>query len=66
MDINYKERTSQICPIEVLEEKYAPWKKTQTFKDIIQGNFLIINMWLYTERTLCVPGKIDPDHQKEK
>lgn len=44
MDINYKKRTSQICPIEVLEEKHAPWKTTQTFKDIIQGNFLIINM----------------------
>lgn len=67
MYIKDKERTSQICLVEFLEEKHEQWKKTQIFKVIIQGNFLIIKyVTVHIENMLCVPGKIAPHRQQQK
>lgn len=55
-----------MCSVEILKEKHEHWKKTQTFKDIIQGHFLIIKyVTLHIEKIWGVPGTIDPDHQQQ-
>lgn len=65
MDIKEEKGYLMEYAVKVLEEKHEQWQKTETLKDIIQGNFLMIKyVTLYTERILCVLGKTDPEYQK--